>query len=117
MSEHIKHTNSPNEAWDTFKELFSRKNDTRLHLLENKLLSIRQCDMSINQYFTKAKSLCREISTLDSIIAIPKSKIKRIIIYGLRLEYRSFITAIQGWSTQASFINLENWLSKHLKPH
>ena len=67
--------------------------------------------MSINQYFTKVKSLCREISTLDSAAAIPESRIKRIIIHGLRPEYRSFITAIQGWSTQPSLIDLENLLA------
>ena len=111
MLEHIRHTKSPKEAWDTFKALFSRKNDTRLQLLENELLSIRQRNMSINQYFTKVKSLCREISTLDSAAAIPESRIKRIIIHGLRPEYRSFITAIQGWSTQPSLIDLENLLA------
>ena len=40
MFEHIRHTKSPNEAWDTFKALFSRKNDTRLQLLENELFSV-----------------------------------------------------------------------------
>ena len=74
------------------------KHDTRLQLLKNELLSIRQRDMLINQYFTKAKSLCRKISTLDFVAAIPEFRIKRIIIHRLRLEYKSFITAIQGWS-------------------
>lgn len=56
----------PKEACDTLKELFSKKNDAKLQLLENELLSIAQRDLSIPQYFHKVKSLCREIAKLDS---------------------------------------------------
>ena len=71
--------------------LFSKKNDTRLQLLENELLSILQCDMIIAQYFHKVKLICREITKLDPKSAIGEDRMKRIIIYGLRPEYRSFI--------------------------
>ena len=111
MLEHIRHTNSSKEVWDTFKVLFSRKNHMRLQLLENELLSIRQPDMSINQYFTKLKYLAREISTLNSTTVIPESRIKSIIIHRLRPEYSSFITPIQAWSTQPSLTDLENLLT------
>nr|KAJ0224878.1 hypothetical protein LSAT_V11C100031760 [Lactuca sativa] len=47
MLEHIRDENTPKEAWDTFVTLFSKKNDTRLQLLENELLSISQRDMTI----------------------------------------------------------------------
>lgn len=36
---------------------------------------------------------------------------RRIIIYGLRLEFRSFIVAIQGCPKQLSLVNLENLLA------
>ena len=36
---------------------------------------------------------------------------KRIIIHGLRPEYRSFITAVQGWPTQPSLVEFENLLA------
>ena len=36
---------------------------------------------------------------------------KRIIIHGLRPEYRGFIAAIQGWPTQPSLLQLENLLA------
>ena len=58
MLEHIKKASSPKEARDTFVTLFSKKNDARLQLLENDLLSAIQGDLTINQYFTKVKSLC-----------------------------------------------------------
>ena len=32
---------------------------------------------------------------------------KRIIIHGLRPEYRSFVVAIQGWSVQPSLVELK----------
>jgi hypothetical protein len=111
MLEHIRPAKTPKEAWDTFASLFTKKNDTRLQLLENELLSIRQCDMTINQYFTKVKSLCREISALDSGAGMSDARIRRIIIHGLRPEYRTFIAAIQGWPSQPSLVELENLLA------
>ena len=38
--EHIWDDKAPKEAWDTFVMLVSKKNDMRLQLLENELLSI-----------------------------------------------------------------------------
>ena len=37
----IKDAKRPKEAWDTLSELFSRKNDAQLQLLENVLMSIK----------------------------------------------------------------------------
>ena len=96
MLEHIWDNKTPKEAWDMFMILFSKKNDTRLQLLENELLSILQRDMTIAQYFHKVKSICREITELDPKFAIVESRMKRIIIHGLRPEYRRFIIAVQG---------------------
>ena len=76
--------------------LFSKKNDMRLQLLENELLSISQRDMTIAQYFHKVKSICREITKLDPKSTIREDRMNRIIIHKLRLEYRSFIVVVQG---------------------
>ncbi|KAL6311801.1 hypothetical protein AAG906_020910 [Vitis piasezkii] len=51
--EHIRDAKTPYEAWNTFTKLFSKKNDTRLQLLESELLSIAQRDLTIAQYFHK----------------------------------------------------------------
>ena len=67
--------------------------------------------MTINQYFTKVKSLCREISELDPTSAILESRMRRIIIHGLKSEYRSFIATIQGCVVQPSLIDLESMLA------
>ncbi|KAM0985458.1 hypothetical protein PS2_012493 [Malus domestica] len=88
-----------------------KKNDTRLQLLENELLSMAQRDMTIAQYFHKVKLICREISELDPTAPIGKTRMKRIIIHGLRPEYRGFIAAIQGWLTQPSLVEFENLLA------
>ena len=64
--------------------------------MENELLSISQCDMTIAQYFHKVKSIYREITELDPKSAIGESRMKRNVINGLRLEYRSFVTTVQG---------------------
>ncbi|KAM1906652.1 hypothetical protein ACFX14_026396 [Malus domestica] len=111
MLEHIRDAKTPKEAWDIFVTLFSKKNDTRLQLLENELLSIAQRDMTIAQYFHKVKSICREISELDPTAPIGETRMKRIIIHGLRPEYRGFVAAIQGWPTQPSLVEFENLLA------
>ena len=111
MLEHIRDAKTPKEAWDTFVTLFSKKNDTRLQLLENELLSMAQRDMTIAQYFHKVKSICREISELDPTAPIGETRIKRIIIHGLRPEYRGFVAAVQGWPTQPSLVEFENLLA------
>ncbi|KAE8676544.1 hypothetical protein F3Y22_tig00111584pilonHSYRG00119 [Hibiscus syriacus] len=111
MLEHIRDAKTPKEAWDTFVTLFSKRNDTKLQLLENELLSMAQRDMVVAQYFHKVKSICREILELDPTAAIGEARIKRIIVHGLRPEYRGFIAAVQGWPTQPSLVEFENLLA------
>ncbi|KAE8676439.1 hypothetical protein F3Y22_tig00111614pilonHSYRG00169 [Hibiscus syriacus] len=111
MLEHIRDAKTPKEAWDTFVTLFSKRNDTKLQLLENELLSMAQRDMAVAQYFHKVKSIYREISELDPTAAIGEARIKRIIVHGLRPEYRGFVTAVQGWPTQPSLVEFENLLA------
>ncbi|KAL0365959.1 UNVERIFIED_CONTAM: hypothetical protein Sradi_3486000 [Sesamum radiatum] len=99
--EHIRETKTPKEAWDTFAKLFSKKNDTKLQLIESELLSVAQRDLTVAQYFHKVKSLCREISELDPEAPIGEARMKRIIIHGLKPEFRSFVAAVQGWPNSA----------------
>ena len=66
--------------------------------------------MTITQYFTQVKSLCCEISELDPVLNISDSRMRRIIIHGLRPEYRS-LAAIQGRPVQLSLVELENLLA------
>ncbi|KAE8676041.1 hypothetical protein F3Y22_tig00111634pilonHSYRG00007 [Hibiscus syriacus] len=111
MLEHIRDAKTPKEACDTFVTLFSKRNDTKLQLLENELLSMAQRDMAVAQYFHKVKSICREILELDPTAAIGEARIKRIIVHGLRPEYRGFVAAVQGWPTQPSLVEFENFLA------
>jgi len=63
--EHIRDSSTPKEACDILVTLFSKKNDSKLQLLENELLSVSQWDLTIPQYVHKIKSMCREIGELD----------------------------------------------------
>ena len=110
MMEHIRNATTPKEAWDSLALRFSKKNDARLQLLENELISISQKDMTISQYFTKVKCLCREITELDETSKIVNNRMRRIIIHGLRPQYHSFMAAVQGWPTQPSIEELKNLL-------
>lgn len=100
----------PKAACDTFKALFSKKNDTRLWLLENELLSFIQRDLMNNQYFTKVKSLYHKISELNLNAKIVDSQMRRIIIHGFRPQFASFIATVQGQPTQPSLVDFENLL-------
>ncbi|WKA06756.1 hypothetical protein VitviT2T_024641 [Vitis vinifera] len=109
--EHIRDAKTPYEAWNTFTKLFSKKNDTRLQLLESELLLVAQCNLTIAQYFHKVKTLCREIFELDLEAPIGETRMKRIIIHGLRPELRGFVAAVQGWKNQPSLVEFENLLA------
>ena len=74
-------------------------------------MSISQKDMIISQYFTKVKCLCREIAELDEASKIVNSRMRRIIIHGLRSQYHNFMVVVQGWPTQPSIEELENLLA------
>ena len=67
--------------------------------------------MTIDNYFSKVKSLYCEISELDPLTVIYEYRIKRIIVHGLRPEFKSFVTAIQVWPTQSTIEEFENLLA------
>ncbi|GKC55148.1 TIR-NBS resistance protein [Tanacetum coccineum] len=75
------------------------------------MLSVAQRDLTIAQYFHKVKTLCREISELDPDAPIGDTRMKRIIIHGLKPEFRSYVAAIQGWQNQPSLVEFENLLA------
>nr|GEW88169.1 hypothetical protein [Tanacetum cinerariifolium] len=100
--EHIRDSLTPKKAWDTLVTLFSKKNDSKLQLLENELLSVSQRDLTIPQYFHKIKTLCREIGELNPQSKIGEAQMKRIIIQGLKQDYGSFVAAVQGWPFEAA---------------
>ncbi|KAH0743105.1 hypothetical protein KY290_031098 [Solanum tuberosum] len=107
----IKSAKTPKEAWDTLETIFTKKNDARLQRLENELLSISQQNMTISQYFSKVKYLSDEISKLDPENAITDTTMRRIIVHGLRLEYKGTITATRGWAIESTLSELENLLA------
>ncbi|KAH0738245.1 hypothetical protein KY290_036950 [Solanum tuberosum] len=107
----IKNAKTPKEAWDTLATIFTKKNDVRLQRLENELLSMSQRNMTINQYFSKVKSLFDEISKLDPENTITETRMRRIIVHGLRPEYKCIITVTRGWATKPTLSELEKLLA------
>ncbi|KAK3027521.1 hypothetical protein RJ639_040236 [Escallonia herrerae] len=67
--------------------------------------------MSISEYFLRVKSICVEISEIDTDDKISKTRLRRYLVRGLKKEHGPFVTSIQGWSTQPSVEELENLLS------
>lgn len=107
----IKEAKTPKEAWDTLAELFARTNDGKLQQLESELLSISQQGMTVSEYFTKVKTLCQEISKLDPENQITETRMRRIIIHGLRPEFNAFVIATRGWAKEPTLNEIENVLA------
>ena len=103
--------NSPKEVWDTLEKLFTQKNTMWLQYLENELAGMVQGNMWIPKYFLKVKSLCPEISELDSFEPINNARQRRYLIRGFRKEFMPFISSVQEWENQPSIVELEKLLS------
>ena len=95
--QHVRDMNSPKEVWETPEKLFTQKNTMRLQYLENELAGMVQGNMWIPKYFLKVKSLCYEISELDSSEPISNARLRRYLIHGLRKEFMPFISSVQEW--------------------
>ena len=65
----------------------------------------------IEEYFLKVKNLCFEISELDVEEQVSDARLRCYLIRGLRKDFMPFVSSIQGWTNQPSFIELENLLS------
>ncbi|XP_019227164.1 PREDICTED: uncharacterized protein LOC109208498 [Nicotiana attenuata] len=111
LFDHIIRCKSAHEIWRAFDRLFNKKDEARLQILENELANTTQGNLSIAEYFLKVKNPCFEISLLNPDEAISEARIRRIIIRGLKPEYISFVTSIQGWVQQPSLEEFENLLS------
>ncbi|KAI6695143.1 hypothetical protein NL676_022853 [Syzygium grande] len=111
LMQHIKSARTPKEAWDNLATLFARSNDAKLQRLENELLSMSQQNMTVSQYFSKVKSICDEISKLDPTNAISETRMRTIIIHGLKPEYNGIITTARGWATHSTLTDLESILA------
>ncbi|KAL4193000.1 hypothetical protein AMTRI_Chr06g174700 [Amborella trichopoda] len=79
---HIREATTPKEAWDALETLFAKAND----------------------YFTKVKSLCHEISKLDLEPRISEIRMRRIIVRGLRPEYNGLMANQETLAKQMASI-------------
>uniref|UniRef100_A0A0D3CRW1 CCHC-type domain-containing protein n=1 Tax=Brassica oleracea var. oleracea TaxID=109376 RepID=A0A0D3CRW1_BRAOL len=86
--EHVSRCTSAISIWQALNQLFNKKNEVKLQLLENELANAKQEESSISEFF-----------------------IKRSIIQGLRPEYTPFVTSVKGWATQPSLEEFENLLA------
>uniref|UniRef100_A0A0D3BKX7 Retrotransposon gag domain-containing protein n=1 Tax=Brassica oleracea var. oleracea TaxID=109376 RepID=A0A0D3BKX7_BRAOL len=105
--EHVSRCTSASSIWQALDQLFNKKNEAKLQLLENELADAKQGESSISEFFIKVKNLCSEINTLNPEESISEARLKRSIIRGLRPEY----TPVQGWDTQPCLEEFENLLA------
>ena len=67
--------------------------------------------MTMSEYFTKVKVLCQKISKLDPQNKITETRVRRIIIHGLRPKFNTLVTATHGWAKEPTLDELENVLA------
>ncbi|KAF3666326.1 hypothetical protein FXO37_10615 [Capsicum annuum] len=111
LFDHIVKCKSTHNIWRTLDQLFNKKDEARLQILENELANTIQFNLFIAEYFLKIKNLRFEISLLNMDESIYEARMRRIIIRGLKPEYIPFVTSIQGWAQQRSLEEFENLLS------
>lgn len=82
-----------------------------MQLLENELASIRQNDIRVSEYFSKVKSICNEISKLDPRNPITDTRMKRIIIMGVKPKISWSSHGNKSWSKEPTLVELESILA------
>jgi len=101
MLKNIWDATMPKEAWDTIASIlilyfnFSRMSYCHWH---NKIWWFLNALIMWN----------REISKLDFEATISETRMKRIIIHGLKPKYQTFVATLQGWPTQPSIVKFKN---------
>lgn len=59
--------------------------------VENELITLTQGDLTVSQFFDKVKLLSEKITKLDPLHPIDATRMRRIIIWGLRHEFNPII--------------------------
>ncbi|KAE8695620.1 tir-nbs resistance protein [Hibiscus syriacus] len=93
MLEHIRDAKTPKEAWDTFVTLFSKRNDTKLQVLENELLSMAQRDMAVSQYFHKGWPTQPSLVEFENLLADQEAMAKQMGGVSLKGEEEALYTS------------------------
>ena len=78
---HVRDVSSPKQVWETLERLFTQKNTMWLQYLENELVGMTQGTLSIPEYFLKVKTLCAEISELDTEEPVSDAWLRRFNDY------------------------------------
>ncbi|WJZ96746.1 hypothetical protein VitviT2T_015399 [Vitis vinifera] len=98
--EHIRDAKTPYEAWNTFTKLFSKKNDTRLQLLESKLLSVAQRDLTIAQYFHKGWQNQPSLVEFENLLAGQEALAKQMGGVSLKGEEEALYAHKGRWNSK-----------------
>ncbi|XP_048228241.1 uncharacterized protein LOC125369515 [Ricinus communis] len=77
--EHVRDVKSPKQVWETLERLFTQKNTIRLQYLENELAGMTQHNLSVSEYFLKLKTLCSEISELDTEEPVSEARLEALV--------------------------------------
>ncbi|KAE8657119.1 hypothetical protein F3Y22_tig00116996pilonHSYRG00002 [Hibiscus syriacus] len=93
MLEHIRDAKTPKETWNTFVTLFSKRNDTKLQLLENEPISMAQRDMTVAQYFHKGWPTQPSLVEFENLFAGQEAMTKQMGGVSLKGEEEALYTS------------------------
>ncbi|XP_019189879.1 PREDICTED: uncharacterized protein LOC109184338 [Ipomoea nil] len=71
IAQSILHLDSARAVWEDLRSRFSQHDAQKISLLQNDIYGLRQRNLSINEYYTKCKTLWEEMNTLRPL---PQSK-------------------------------------------
>ncbi|PWA36009.1 hybrid signal transduction histidine kinase M [Artemisia annua] len=94
--------------WDHLKDLFHDNKDARAINLDNELRSIKIGNLSINEYFTKIKSMADRLKNLSTVVSE-----KNLVIYavnGLDSRFATIVKIIRHREPLPSFETAKNML-------
>lgn len=76
--------------------------------LRSELHQVRKGSLSVEQYFTKVKSIADHLADIGD--HIPKSEVVMYILRGLGTDYRSLVTFMNSRTHEHSFFELQGFL-------
>jgi len=100
---HVSGATTPDAVWATLEGLFGKKDEMRVHQLENELISLSPINFSnLQEFFTKFKSLLVELDACG--VKKDDDQLILSILSKLGPEYSVFVS-----SFQASKLTQEKW--------
>ncbi|MCO5596861.1 hypothetical protein L7F22_050931 [Adiantum nelumboides] len=105
---HIQDAYSPKDAWDSLIAFNANNTRARKIQLKNELKTIKQEDLSVNEYTLQIKGLCESLSSIG--VAVDDDDKVEACLRGLGNAYKQFKSSICTREKNSNFLELSSLL-------